>query len=305
MTDCWSIPVHPWQQQRGVGGGGDSRHAYPADGTLPLPEYRRVKRVTLLVDSRDRDYAKHPSASSYVVNLPTPLHNVSNAVLISAELPSTYYVFSSDLGNTSLRVSVSAVQNPAYATIAIPDGNYTFETMAAALSAALTAAFGGYDFAVQFDPATARLSIETSTSSFISVDCTAATKPTGWGLGYYLGFQRGVVTAGARKVTAANVGNMNPEMYMLVDIEELNAVKQAGLYGNGGSMGRVFAKVPICHSSFQYSFYDKTLTCNEVQPPRSKVDKLTVKIRFHDGTLVDFHGAEHSLTIEFTHTETR
>ena len=290
------MPVHPWQSARD-GVAKQQQQVYPSDGTLPLPEYRRVKRATLLVDSRDRDYAKYPSPSEYVVYLPVPLMNVSNAVLISAELPSTYYVFSSAMGNTTLRVSVSGT----YANITIPDGNYTFATMASALTAALTAAFPTVTFTVQFDPATARLSI-TALGIPLAVDCTAATKPTGWGLGYYLGFQRGVVTSGTGTVTGTNIGNMNPEMYMLVDIKELNAVQQAAMYGEGGSMGRVFAKVPICHSTFQHSFYDKTLTCNEVRPPIAKVDRLTIAIRFHDGTPVDFHGAAHSLTIELTHT---
>jgi hypothetical protein len=305
MSDCWSVPVHPWQYSRGGGDkSGATSGVYPSNGTLPLPEFRKIKRVTLLVDSRDRDYVKYPSPSSYVVHLPEPLFNVSNAVLISAELPSTYYVFSASLSNTTLRVSVDG---GAYSDITIPDGNYTFTTMASALDTALTAAFPSFAFTVKFDEATARLNITATGAStpVIAVDCTAAAKPTGWGLGYYLGFARGVVTSGTGTVTASSVGNMNPEMYMLVDIEELNAVHQAAMHGAGGTMGRVFAKVPICHSTFQYSFYDKTLTCNEVRPPIAKVTKLSISIRFHDGTLVDFKGAEHSLTIELTHTETR
>ena len=312
MTDCWSVPLHPWQI-RGGSGGGDPRNqsdVYPSDGTLPLREYRRVKRVTVLVDSRDRNYVSHPDPSRYVVHLPVPLNNVSNAVLVSAELPATYYVFSTAMKNTTLKVAAFSAGAPVYVDVTIPDGNYTFSTMANALNTALTAAFPAYSFTVQFDPATARLSIAAASTPptatpTVSVDCTAAAKPTGWGLGYYLGFERGKVTSGTGTVVAQSVGNMNPEMYMLVDIEELNAVQQAAMYGEGGSMGRVFAKVPICHSTFQYSLYDKTLTCNEVQPPIAQLKKLSITIRFHDGTPVDFHGAEHSMTIEFTHTETR
>ena len=298
------MPVHPGRTTQNRGGGGGSGGSYPADGTMPVPGFRNVKRVTLLVDSRDRDYVKYPSPSSYVLHLPTALHNVSNAVLISAELPSTYYVFAASLGNTTLRVSVGG---GAYVDVTIPDGNYTFTTMAAALDAALTAAFPAYSFEAGFETATARLSIVVTGGGVnsIAVDCTAAAKPTGWGLGYYLGFRGGVVAAGTGTLTATNVGNMNPEMYMLVDIKELNAVLQASMYGGGGTMGRVFAKVPICHTTFQYSFYDKTLTCNEVKPPLAKVEKLTVSLKFHDGTPVDFHGAEHSMTIELTHTESR
>ena len=303
MADCWAYPVHPYQFS---GRGGGSKAAvtspYPKDGTLPANEFRQVKRVTLLVDSRDRDYTKYPSPSQYVVNLSESLHNVSNGVLISAELPATYYVFSEVMRNTSLTVSINNVVK----TVTIPDGNYGFGTMATELEAVLSAAFPANTFGVVFKSATGKCSITAlPTPSQFSVDCTAASKPTGWGLGYYLGFPRGVVTSAVGNiVTALAMANMNPEMYMLIDIDELNAVNQAAMYA-GGPQSKVFAKVPMCQPTFQYTFYDKTLTCNEVRPPRSKIDKLTVSIRFHDGTPVDFHGAEHSLTLELTCTLTR
>ena len=311
MADCSSYPVHPWQYRSGGngqqgssggGGGGGGGSVYPSDGTLPGHEFRQVKRVTVLIDSRDRDYAKNPSPSEYVVFLPEAIHNVSNAVLISAEMPSTYYVFSAAKANTSLVVTADGTTQ----TITVPDGNYTFTTLASALDSALESAFPGITFVVAFNEATARCSITASPSNTVlAVDCTAATRPTGWGLGYYLGFAKGVVTSGTGTVTGTSVANTNPETYMLVDIDELNAVSQAAIYSEGSTMGKVFAKVPICNSSFQYSFYDKTLICNEVRPPRARLDRLSISIKFHDGTLVDFHGAEHSLTIELTCTLTR
>ncbi len=300
MSDCWAYPVHPWQNRPQSGGGGGGAPPYPKDGTLPRDAFRQVKRATLLIDSRDRDYTKYPSPSQYVVFLPETFHNVSNAVLISAELPSTYYVFSAAAGTTSLRVSVDSTTH----TVTIPDGNYSLTTMASALDTALTAAFGT-SFDVTFDAATSKCTIAlTMGSSTVAVDCTGTTKPTGWGLGYYLGFTRDVVSSGTGSVTGANVANMNPEMYFVIDIDELNNVNQAAPFGDVTSK-KVFAKVPICHSSFQYAFYDKTLTCNELRPPRSRLDRLSISIRFHDGTLVDFHGAEHSLTLELTCTLTR
>jgi phage baseplate assembly protein gpV len=310
MTDCWAYPVHPWQTKaQGATGG---KTVYPLDGTLPRDEFRQLKRVTLLVDSRDRDYNKYPSPSHYVVSLPEPLYNVSNGVLISAELPATYYVFSADLGNTTLRVEYgTAARN-----ITIPDGNYTLATMKTALEAALNAQpspFSGSPmFEVTFDPATSRCTISVATNNPLVVDCTVGAKstPTEWGLGYFLGFEKKrieatVALAGFWKLTGTNVANMNPEMYMLIDIEELNSVTQAAMYAQGGTQGKVFAKVPLCRGAFQYSFYDKTLTCNELRPPRARLDRLTISLRFHDGTLVDFHGAEHSLTIELTTTKSR
>lgn len=286
MTDCWLS---------------SKNMAYPSDESLPGAKFRQLKRATILIDSRDRDYAKYPSPSEYVVDLPSVFHNVSNAVLMSAELPSTYYVFSASRGTTSLVVKVGATTQ----TVTIPDGNYTFTTMASALNTALAAAFPGSTFEVSFNAATSKCAVTVTPSAAIEVDCTAADRPTGWGLGYYLGFQGGVKTAGTGSVTGSGVANMNPEMYMVVHIEELNSVNHAAIYGEAGLNRKAFAKIPICHTTFQYAFYDKQLMCNEVRPPLSRLDRLSISIRFHDGTLVDFHGAEHSLTIELACTLTR
>lgn len=269
------------------------------DGTVPRSLDGQERRVTLLVDSRDRDYAKYPSASQYVVNLPQTLNNVKSAVLISAEMPSTYYVFTAAKGTTSLRVTV----NVTTATVTIPDGNYTTTTMAAALKTALEAAFAGTTFTITFDPATYRCTIAISPSNTLTVDCTSATKNTDWGLGYYLGFARGVATTGTATITGSLASNMNPELYYLIDITELNAVDETAVGGRRGA----FAKVPLQSGSFQYSFYNTILACfmcNEQKPPKARLDKLSVSIRFRDGTLVDFNNAEHSMTIELVCTQT-
>lgn len=302
MGDCWGTPTHPWQ------GGGKSGGGAPLllrrDGQLPSPAFAQGRRTTLLIDSRDRDYAKYPTPSRYVVKLPETLHNVTNAVLISAEMPATYYVFAASKGNTSIKVTVSGVT----ATVTVPDGNYTFTTMAAALKSALDTAFtaAGVTFAVTFDAATFKCSLAaTPSSTSWSIDCTGVTGFTHWGLGYFLGLARDAVTSSVGGVIrASTVANMNPEMYFLIDIEELNAVSEAAMYAGGGARG-CFAKVPLMQPTFEYSFYDKTLVCNDIRPPRARLDKLTVSIRFHDGTLVDFHDAEHSMTLELTCTTTR
>jgi phage baseplate assembly protein gpV len=310
------------------------------------------------------------------VKLPQTLNNVKSAVLISAEMPSTYYVFTAAKGTTSLRVTV----NTTTATVTIPDGNYTTTTMAAALKTALEAAFAGTTFTVTFDPATYRCTISISPSNTLTVECTSvtrgasarvtvgnttktvtiadgnytiATMQTAWkaaleaafagstftvtidpvtyictiaispsntlianlasftestdwwgmGLGNYLGFARNVATTGTATITGSLASNMNPELYYLIDITELNAVDETAVGGRRGA----FAKVPLQAGISQNSFYSTILACfmcNEQKPPKARLDKLSVSIRFRDGTLVDFNDAEHSMTIELVCTET-
>lgn len=263
-----------------------------------------VKRVSLLIDSRDRDYTRYPSASSYVVKLPSSLYNVTSAMLKSIELPTSYYVFSASKNNTSLVVIVDGVTQ----TITIPDGNYSFATMSSALVAALAAGFPGSTFTVTFSDATYRINVAVSPSVTIAVDCAAidpVVTPTQYGLAYFLGFPAGVITSGTGNVSGTTVASLNPETYLLVDIEELNTVQQAGMWGRGGSSGTVFAKVPIANPTMSVTVYDKLITASDYVPPIARIESLRISLRFHDGSLVDFHGCEHSMTLELACTQSR
>jgi hypothetical protein len=276
------------------------------DGQLQHQDFPQSTRTTIHLDSRDRDYAVHASSSNFTVKLPEAIKNVAAAVLLTAEIPLSYYVFSASRNNTTLRVSVAGVSKD----VVVPDGNYDTTSMAAALKAGLEAQYGGRTFTVAFSTITMRCTISTAGNVPVTVDTTSATQPTEWGLGYYLGFARGVVSTSTYSgdtttVTGAAVANLNPENYVLLDIAELNGLSQSVLYGVGGSSKKTFAKIPLYGSTYTYNFYDKSMASVEQRPQHTKLDKLAVSIRFHDGTLVDLNGAEWSFSIEVACTLTR
>ena len=268
---------------------------------LVQQDFPQTTRTTVIIDSRDRDFAAHPTSSSFTIRLPEPLKNVSSAVLVAAEMPLSYYVFSGSRNNTSLKVTAGSTTR----TVTIPDGNYSTTAMARALKDALDAAFASSSvtFTVAFDPVDLKCSI-TPSSGTVSVDTTGVTKQTEWGLGYYLGFQRNAVTSPAATAKGAFVASVNPENYLLIHIDELDAIHQNDMYGTG--VGRkAFAKVPLNGDSYQYNYYDKTLTLIEVRPSLARLDTLHVSLRFHDGTFVNLNGAEWSMSLEFICTLTR
>lgn len=268
------------------------------DGKLAIQRFPQAVRTTIHVDSRDRDFAVHPTSSQFTVDLPETLKNVSSAVLVTAELPLSYYVFSAARGNTSLTVAVDSVSK----TVTIGDGNYTPAQMATALKAALDAAFSK-TFTVAIDAVTMRTTI--GVTGTVSVDATAAAKKTEWGLGYYLGFAGGVVTTGTNAVTGTRVATLSPENYLLLDVEELNGLSQCAMYNAGGAGHKTFAKIPLNGTSYTYNFYDRLVTVVEQRPQLTKLDRLRVAVRFHDGSLVDLNGCEWSFSIEFACTLTR
>ncbi len=311
MSECW-VPTMDVRPVRGSVSSAASSSSTGTilgpDGTLLHGSFGTGRKVTMLVDSRDRDYATNPNASSFVIKLPETLHNVTNAVLISAELPTTYHVFSAARGNTSLRLIIDGVTRD----LTIPDGNYTPSSLAAALQAAIVAAdYTTDNISVTVGTASSKCTIEATTepTSQIIVDCTSGvlgnSKPTNWGLAYYLGFTRDQQNVGVGSVTGSRVVTVDPEAYVLVDIDELNGVSETAMYADGGTRG-AFAKIPLTQKNFgQYSVYDKTLVCNELRPPRARLDRLSINLRYHDGTLMNLNGAEWSATVELTCTLTR
>ena len=270
------------------------------DGKLGTQSFPQKTRRTFVVDSRDRDFGAHPASSAFKVRLPETLHHVSSAVLISAELPLSYYVFSAARRNTTLVVGLAP---GARLPVTIPDGNYNAAAMASALGAALDAAFAGAaTFGVAFDPVTLKCTITCSHAFYIDTTevATGTSKRTEWGLGYYLGMPRGVQTASAGgKITGTLVANLNPENYLLVHIEHMNDI------GQTGTGHKAFAKVPLNGDSYQFQYYDKTLSFVDIRPPLQTVEALQVSIRFHDGTLVDLNGGEWSMSLEFVCTHTQ
>lgn len=237
----------------------------------------------------------------YVIRIPT-LHNVSSARLVTAELPLSFFVFTSSRQNTSLTV----LRNNVAKTITIPDGNYSFGSMTSALETALNAAYAPETFTVTIDAATLRCTLASPGATSVAVDTTNIVSPakTQWGLAYFLGFPKDVVSSDTGdNVQSSGVCCMSPEPSILMDIEELSKVHESGIYASGDT--RTFAKIPINADSFDFVYYDKAITYNTISPPLEKLEQLRIKWRFHNGDLVEFNDVEHSFTLEFECTQTR
>ena len=252
----------------------------------------------VVVDSRDRDMALFPDPGQYTYRLPQTFHHVVGARLMTAEIPTSFYVFTAARGNTSMTFLLNGVSR----TVTIPDGNYGYGSMAQVLQEALETAFADTAFVVAISATNLKLSVSTgSITDVLGVDTTgpqASVAPLQWGLSWYLGFHRNVVETAAGTLVSPRVVCCNPELYMLLDIKELSDVQEAGVYGAGGTQGPTFAKIPLSVQSFEYAFFDKQITANVLQPPLARLNELHISFRFHDGTPVVFQGVEHAFTIE-------
>ena len=272
--------------------------------TRDVQSHETTAFTSLLIDSRDRDRVRYPTPTEYTIDLPRTLLNVSEAKLMSAELPSSFYVFTQKAKNTTLDLEVDGIRKQ----VIIPDGNYGFATMTTALKESLESAFAdeGHVFTVSTSGTTFKLTIEIDDPSLnmtlFSGDYVGDT--THWGLPYYLGFERNQAIGSVSGVLqGTRPASLNPITYLLLDIEEFGRLHESEILGRGGSASTsTFAKVPVNVDSFKFAYFDKAITHNTFSPPIPRLRKLRISWRLHSGEPVDFQGLDHSMTLQLTFT---
>lgn len=272
--------------------------------THKVQSHKSTAFTSLLIDSRDRDRARYPTPTEYTIDLPHTLLNVTEAKLMSAELPSSFYVFTYQAKNTILDLEVNGVRKQ----VVIPDGNYGFTTMTNALKESLESSFAdeGHVFTVSTSGTTFKLTIEIEdpslTMRLYSGDYVGDT--THWGLPYYLGFERNqVIESVSGVLQGTRPASLNPITYLLLDIEEFGRLHESEILGRGGAAStHTFAKVPVSVDSFKFAYFDKPITHNTFSPPIPRLRKLRISWRLHSGEPVDFQGLDHSMTLQLTYT---
>ena len=291
----------------------------PYHPSTPKKVWRKVRK-TICIDSRDREIAHDSHPGSYTVTLPTVYQNIYAVNLRSIELPYSYYVFSACARNTSM---VATYNGGPQTTITIPDGNYDANTLAGQITAELNNAFGTSPgnttpFGITYDAVTGKFTI--TANSVFTLNLTNAPGPntncgaalgfpytTGWGLGYYLGFQPQLKTATGTAptytLTSDFVVNTYPEPSIFMEIVNFNKIDESAPDDRrDGIINGSFAKIPmnVSPGGFLYLLDTASYPINRhvYSPPIGKTNTLQIRFRFHDGRTVNFNNVEHSFTLE-------
>lgn len=234
--------------------------AYPSasrsarEGITSIPFNVRatdVVRHIVNVDSRFRDTPQITAPSDYYFSLLAPIKNVLRVRITSIEIPNNYLFFTQKRKNVTLTFTYGGLPATS-ASITIPDGNYTPDEMVALL----TSAFSGIDIsgmAVTYNSSTASFIFTAAQAFAIDTITTAATpsstaaaiascsaNTTGWdrpfdyGLGYYLGFTRGLhastltstVPTDTYTVTSDACANFSGDHYLFLRVNDYAGVNQ-------------------------------------------------------------------------------
>lgn len=195
----------------------------------------KYKLSLISLDSRFA-VQRNGANSEFRIDIPIILKNVIRIRLVSIELPFVEHSFTDSKGNTNFSVTMNSTTT----TAKIPEGNYTPSVLAQTLEAILGLIDEG--FSCTIDPISSRLTIQNA-QPFIftaaSSDPITASRPTHWGLGYFLGYREpslsSILVDGAYRCTAYSVINSDPSTYYLVQVrcpDQLVTVTHAGYEGN-------------------------------------------------------------------------
>ena len=279
-------------------GGGGAQNIIPIGMAQPDATY---VRTMVSIDSIDRDYYLYPSPTQYNFKLPTAFKNVVAIRLLSMEIPMSFYVFTAEKRNTTLLIKEAGLSPFVKATI--PDGNYTIPDLCFAVQDALIAATGNDTYIVSYNTSTLKINISNTNVQFrIDTQTNSLEQGLFWGLGYFLGFDKGVYSSNNKSLTGVRIMNINPYNYMILDLGDLNMV-QEGVTTKG-----YFTKVPLNVNNFNYVYLTPECCSYNVakfDPPIGRLDTISVLWRFHDGTRIDFNGYNHSFMIEIITGEGR
>jgi hypothetical protein len=273
-----------------------------------LIDSSKYKISLLSLDSRFSSHRAH-SNGEFKITLPHVMRNVMRIRMASAEIPFVEYEFSESHGNVTFAAKVGAATTYARCT-PIPDGNYTAAGLLSAIQDSLQVIHSG--FTCEFDTTTGLVTIENSSVTFsifmASYDKGIAMRQSNWGIGYNLGFPKGILTA-VPKTGAAGyemIGvkplTLQSSQYYLLQLECPDAVENViHPTAESGFIG-AFAKVILRENQFSYSFDDNANLVRKEFTFLSPVAIPFFTCRLLDayGDVVDMQDTDWSLSIEVT-----
>jgi hypothetical protein len=287
--------------------------------------YNYIHQI-VTIHTEDRDILKYPFANNFEVELPQVFKNVLSLELFDIKLPVYYYNISEILQNTGLWFSMPQYfRDPI--ELRMLSGNYTSNTFVEELKNKLNDATTKklYELNVYASPNTKytyfdvvlnnisnKLEIYNKQNEFILwcqkkvyyIDCLNENWKMliDWGLPYNMGFYKELYTSiyddasNTFILIAPNMLNIsiNDTIYMEIDkfnyINELNpfSISTNSYYNNdyNGIVNSAFAKLILSNVTNTYvPIYKFKRILPHIE---SKISKIKVKFRYHNGNLVDF-----------------
>ena len=227
---------------------------YSEDLPIPLHANDIVKHI-INIDSRFRVPMEGSDASKFYFRLPTPIRNVLRIRVTSIELANNYFTFSAYRRNVTIWVTFG---DPAVSvSVVIPDGNYYVRDMLTTLNGLFDNSVLSW-LSVSFNTVTGEFTFTGSQPYTINTVCGSTdtwNREFDYGLGYNLGFSRGIFSPDASgNVVSNQSANFAGDPYVFLRVNDFECVRQTI---NGYQFGAL-AKIIVSQAKDYMNFDDYT-----------------------------------------------
>ena len=114
-------------------------------------------------------------------------------------------------------------------------------------------------------------------------------------------------------VTAPTQVNLRAPAYFYMEIKLLNSIDETAPFNyskftqetnqTNGIVKSAFAKIPLMSTDTENNYYEELNVANYFKiynPPVERIRKLSIKLRYHDGMLVDFGNNDYTFALELS-----
>ena len=263
-----------------------------------------IKKHILNVDSRFR--SPGGSSSDFYFRLLAPVKNVLRIRITSVEIPNNFYMFSVVRRNITLRL-LYGVGLATTKLITIPQGNYSAFDMVDALN---------LEFQTEGLPwLTMSFSLVTGSFTFTGTQVFAVdtgvdgltpavtwNRPFDYGLGYNMGFSRGIFDSGAadasgnRFITSDQLSYFAGDTYVLLKINEFDCVRQTIAGSDFTALAKIVLREPKNYMAFDD--YASQHAKEVVFPTPQDLSRLHIQLLDAYGEPIDMGSSHVSFSIE-------
>ena len=241
-----------------------------------------MENILINIDSRFRDKKKYPNPGYFIYNLPTTLRNINYIRLSSIELPTTFYTFTKEYGNTSFILETEAN----IYEVKIKAGNYA------------------PDFMINYIQG--QLNIINNTDFTLKFGINGSNTP----LGYYLGFRNDDTSYDmANQKTYDDNGST---LYFWTGETFLDTTKEEYAFVRVNDYGNIFndirntnllAKIVLFEAQFVFDNGSNYLTKEYRFKQPTNITKLEIELLLPTGKRIDMNSIDYSLTLEIGQKE--
>lgn len=295
-----------------------------------------LDRKVVSVDTNDRDINKWPNPCEFEVSCPQSYNNIESIRLLNIQTPNKFYNISEYLQNNKFKIEINGgnsyiiILEDGFYNIDNLVNSLNNDLSVNPIN--ITVKYNEVNNKIYFGHASNKFSLIFNSPDLSYNNCYNSNynniykQHSKWGLGAILGFNKEIVTSSTQATkqkfqhqsTNWSPGNniieppkaldLDEYQNIYIEIDKLNKSDEIKPYvvdkinnTNSGIMNSFFAKVPIFKNENNQSINAKDFCIEGVsyfQPPLEKISKLKIKIRYHNGLLVDLQNYNISMTFE-------